>query len=225
MAHNPKLYRFGEKYYLYYISSRSGPTRGHVRDSQRTGVAVADTLPGPYRRSDQPIVEPSAPVFNVTVNPAVAQMTDGRYLMMLKGDLAPKAPTDAVAQRVQGIAVADRPGGPFCIQPELAIRDINTEDAALWWDAARSKYFAVFHAYTYIGLIESTDGFRWGQAKHYRVVVGNELKKVDGTMLRTRPPLQRPDVFIEDGLPRALTLAIPEDQDWYCAVISLKPSR
>lgn len=154
MAHNPKLYRFGDKYYLYYISSRSGASRGHVRESQRTGVAIADSLLGPYRRLDKPIVEPAAPVFDVTVNPAVTAMPDGRFLMMLKGDLKPKAPVDPVAQRVQGIAVADRPEGPFRIQPELAIRDINTEDAALWYDAVRRKYFAVFHAYTYIGLIE-----------------------------------------------------------------------
>jgi len=31
-----------------------------------------------YRRLDKPIVEPVSPVFNVTVNPAVTQMPDGR---------------------------------------------------------------------------------------------------------------------------------------------------
>lgn len=222
MAHNPKLYRFGGKYYLYYIASRAGDTRGHTRDSQRTGVAVADSLLGPYRRFDRPIIEPAAPVFNLTVNPAVAPMTDGRFLMMIKGDIAPKLPTERMPQRVQGLAVADRPEGPFVLRPELAIRDIDTEDATLWYDPARRRYFAVFHAHQYIGLIESEDGFAWRRAAHYQVTTSNELRRADGTVLRTRAPLQRPGVYVEDGVPRVLTLAIAEEDDWYCVTVPLR---
>lgn len=65
----------------------------------------------------------------------------------------------------------------------------------------------------------------WRQAEHYQVVTGNELPKEDGTVLRTRPPLQRPEVFVKNGVPRVLTLAIPDGHDWYCVTISLKPVR
>ncbi len=225
MAHNPKLYRFGNKYYLYYISSRSGPSRGHVRDSQRTGVAVADSILGPYRRSEQPIVEPAAPVFNLTVNPAVTRMTDGRYLMMIKGDITPKLPTEPMPQRVQGLAVADRPEGPYAIRPELAIRDIDTEDASLWHDAVRRSYFAVFHARKYIALIESADGFNWRRAEHYQVTQGNTLPRADGGILSTQAPLQRPDLFIENGKPCVLALGIPEENNWHCVMVPLAPKR
>jgi len=143
-AHNPKIKKFGGKYYLYYISSRAGPTRGHLRDSQRTGVAVSSSLTGPYVPMDQPIVEPAPPVNNVTVNPTVEQMPDGRYLMMLKGDLNPKTPVQSMGQRVEGLAIASTPDGPFQIQPELAIRDIDTEDADLWWDPGRRHYYPIF---------------------------------------------------------------------------------
>ncbi len=225
MAHNPKLYRFGNRYYLYYISSRAGSSHGHVRDSQRTGVAVADAITGPYRPLAQPIVEPAAPVFNITVNPAVAPLDDGRFVMMLKGDRKPKLPAERMGQRVQGIAVAEQPEGPFRVQAELAIADIDTEDAALWYDDSRRSFFAVFHAHKYIGLIESRDGFRWQRAAHYQVTNGNVLAKADGTMLATRAPLQRPGIFIENGAPRVLTLAVPEDDDWYCIAVPLQPAR
>jgi hypothetical protein len=221
MAHNPKLHRFGDKYYLYYISSRAGPTHGHVRDSQRTGAAVADALRGPYRRLDHPIVEPAAPVFNLTVNPAVVARPAGGYLMMIKGDIKPKLPTERMPQRVQGLALAERPEGPFHLQPQLAIRDLDTEDASLWYDATRRRYFAVFHAHKYIGLIESTDGLNWRRAEHYQVTTGNEVRRADGTVLRTKAPLQRPGVFLENGMPRVLTLAVPDGDDWYCVTVPL----
>lgn len=224
MAHNPKLYRFGDKYYLYYIASRAGETRWHSRYSQRTGVAIADSLLGPYRRLDQPLLEPAAPVFNVTVNPTVTRMSDGRFLMMIKGDIEPRLPPERWPQRVQGLAVADRPDGTFVLRPELAIRDVDTEDASLWYDALRRRYFAVFHAHQYIGLIESENGFAWRRAEHYQVTTGNELPRADGSVLRTRAPLQRPGVYVEDGVPRVLTLAIPDQDDWYCLTVPLRPA-
>lgn len=223
MAHNPKIKKFGDKYYLYYISSKSGPTRGHIRDSQRTGVAVSTSLTGPYVPLDRPIAEPTPPVYNVAVNPTVEQMPGGRFLMMLKGDLVPKTPEVKVGQRVEGIALADKPTGPFRIQPKLAIKDINTEDADMWWDARRKKFFAVFHAYEYIGLIESADGLNWQPAEHGKPVEGNRLKKVDGTWLQTeRGPLQRPSVFCENGEPRALSLAVPMKDKWYIVNVPLR---
>lgn len=94
----------------------------------------------------------------------------------------------------------------------------------MWYDAERRKFFAVFHAYTFIGLIESENGFHWRPAEHPRVIDDNEVRRADGTFLRTKAPLQRPDILIENGTPRALTLAIPvEGEDWYCIALSLQP--
>lgn len=220
-AHNPKIRKFGSKFYLYYISSRPGPTRGHIRDSQRSGVAISDSLTGPYVALDKPIVEPVAPVHNLTVNPTVEQMTNGRFLMMVKGDLNPKTPVEPMRQRVQGLAFASSPSGPFQIQPELAIREMDTEDADLWWDAARKQYFALFHAADYIGLIASADGLHWRRAAHYKVC-GNELLRTDGSWLKTRAPLQRPSLYRENGEPRVLCLAIEEPGHWHIVTVPLK---
>lgn len=222
MACNSKIKKFGDKYYLYYISSTSSPTRIQIRNSQRTGVAVGSALTGPYKPLDAPIVEPSPPVNALTVNPTVERMPDGRYLMMLKGDRNPHPATESKPQqRVQGLAIADKPTGPFVIQPELAIKDFDTEDAEMWWDAGRRRFFAVFHAHRYVGLIESTDGLQWRPAKHPRVVNGNRLRRADGTELRTQEPLQRPGIFIENGVPRVLCLAVPVRDNWHIVTVPL----
>jgi beta-xylosidase len=220
MAHNPRLKRFGDKYYLYYISSRNGPSRGHIRDSQRIGVAVSDSILGPYSPSEAPIVEPAEPVYTITVNPDVTQMADGTYLMILKGDIKPRKPADPMPQRVQGLAISKSPTGPFQMLKETAIHDMDTEDASIWYDQKRERYFAVFHAHEYIGLIESRDGFKWQRAAHYKIT-GNEIRRADGSMLKTKKPLQRPSIFIENGEPRALCLAVPAPDDWHCVVVPL----
>ena len=224
MACNSKIRKFGDKFYLYYISSKPGPTRAQIRNSQRSGVAVSSSLTGPYAPFDAPVVEPAGPVNAITVNPTVEQLPDGRFLMMLKGDKHPHANTDARAQqRVQGLAIASEPAGPFTIQPELAIKDFDTEDAEMWWDVARKKFFAVFHAHKYIGLIESPDGLHWQPAEHNKVVDGNRLKLADGSWLKTdQGPLQRPGVFMEDGEPRVLCLAVPMKAGWHIVTVPLR---
>jgi hypothetical protein len=238
MACNSKIKKFGDKFYLYYISSKATAGLGglpsrkdlssrlQIRNSQRTGVAVSSALTGPYDALDAPIVEPSAPVNAVTVNPTVEQMPDGRYLMMLKGDRNPHLPTEAMGQRVEGLAIAEKPTGPFVILPELAIKDFDTEDAEMWWDAPRRKFFAVFHAHKYIGLIESADGLHWQPAEHPRVVEGNRLKLIGGKELKTEQgPLQRPGVFIENGEPRVLCLAVPMKDHWHIVTVPLAHSK
>ena len=170
MAHNPKLKRFGDKYCLYYISSQAGETRWHVRDSQRTGVTVADSILGPYERFDEPLIEPAPPIYNLAVNPGVTQMADGRYLFIVKGDIEPKQPEDPMPQRIQALGIADSPTGPVTLLPDPAIADIDTEDASIWYDEEREVYYAVFHAHTYIGLIASDDDYEF--YRDFYVVTG-----------------------------------------------------
>ncbi len=224
MAHNPKLKRFEGKYYLYHISSKSGPTRGHIRDSQRIGVAVAGHIQGPYVISESPIIEPGTPAHNITVNPGVTRMQDGRYLMILKGDLKPKQPTDRMGQRVQAMAIADRPEGPFKMLPELALHDIDSEDASLWYDAKRELYYAVYHAHTHLGLLESDDGISWRKAEH-NLITSNELERKDGLILKSRRPLQRPNVFVDNGVCRAMTVSLEARGGWFCVVVPLDTAK
>jgi len=221
MAHNPKLERFGDKYYLYYNSSRQGPTRGHIRDSQRIGVAVADSVLGAYRRSERPLIEPVPPAYNVSVDSGITETPNGKFLMIFKADIKPKRPTDPIPQRIQALAIADAPDGPFRVLPDPAFDDFDTEDASIWYDRQRKRFYAIFHAYKYIGLITSEDGRDWRKAVHHVVIAGNTIRRADGTFLQTKEPLQRPYVFFKNGQARILTLSVPVPGDWHIVHLPL----
>ena len=201
MAHNPKIKKFGDTYYLYYISTptelsdeelrataKGGyrhPNWGPLRSEQRIGVATSKSLLGPWETQDKPLVQPKEPVFTLTVNPAVTQMPDSRFLMILKGDKKPVR-----SQRVQAVAISDYPDHGFEIQPELAIKDFDTEDVSIWYDSAREKYFATYHAHSHYGVIESIDGFSWT----HTVDFPKALRHENGSVYKVRR-MERPFVY------------------------------
>lgn len=212
MAHNPKIKKFGDKYYLYYISTHADLTEQQLidtakgayqhknwptlRNNQRTGVAVADSLKGPWVRHDKPLIEPSKPLHTLTVNPAITQSPDGKYIMMIKGDKFPRPGS----QRIQAIATGEHPTGPFTIQPKPAINDFDTEDASIWYDSSRQRYYAVFHAHNYFGMITSADGISWSKARHSKFSEKG-FPAQDGSIFSAER-MERPSVLTnEQGIP------------------------
>lgn len=211
-AHNPKIKKFGGKYYLYYISTHADLTTTQLidtakggyrhknwptlRNNQRTGVAVAGSLTGPWLRQDKALIEPSKPLHTITVNPAVTRSPDGNYIMMLKGDKFPRRGSP----RIQAVATAEHPTGPFKLHPKPAINDFDTEDASIWYDSTRKRYYAVFHAHKYFGMVTSTDGSAWSKARHFRFSEKGFLAKDGGTFKAER--MERPSVLTnEQGVP------------------------
>jgi hypothetical protein len=222
-AHNPKIKSFGGRYYLYYTSSRSAPTRSAVRNSQRTGVAFSDSLVGPWERLDQPIAGPAPPIHQIAVNPGITITPEGDYLLIVKGDR--DAWNGRMGQRVQVVARGPTPTGPFAVEPRPAIRDFDTEDASLWHDSRRGRYYAIFHAHSFLGLITSIDGVYWTRAQHFRVC-GKSVPLQDGGILRP-DRFERPCVFRdpETSEPRALVCAVKRGEDSFNVQIPLAPGR
>ena len=142
--------------------------------------------------------------------------------MIIKGDLKPKKPEEKMSQRIQAVALADSPTGPFRLLTEPAIADIDTEDVGVWYDAARKRYYAMFHAHTYIGLITSADGLKWQRARHYEVTK-KELRQTAGEPMRPRR-LERPDVYLENGRPRMFCAGATLPGEFFCVLIPLKDS-
>ncbi|MCD6332408.1 MAG: glycoside hydrolase family protein, partial [Bacteroidales bacterium] len=172
-AHNPKIKYFNGKYYLYYCSTNMGgrsytkedlietarvgyahPDWKILRPNQRTGVAVAPSLDGPWTRLDHPIIEPSGPIVTLTVNPGITRGKDGKYYLVVKGD----RPGEKRFLRNQAIAVSDSPTGPFTMQKKPVIDYMDTEDMSIWFDANRDYFYGVFHAHTFIGMVSTLDG-------------------------------------------------------------------
>lgn len=180
-AHNPKIERFNGRYYLYFVQTRGGLSDGEkeemsrvggkhprwmeVRNNQRTFVAWSDSLDGPWMISKQPIVEPALTIERLTVNPAVARRPDGTYVMIVKGD----KPGEKRFIRNQAVATAPQPEGPWTIQPKAAIDNLDTEDVSMWYAREWRRFFAVFHAHTFIGMIESRDGLEWRRSGQFEL--------------------------------------------------------
>jgi len=220
-AHNPKIKKFEDKYYLYYISTNLGDNQGYTTDelmeiaqigyshdnwkilrpNQRTGIAVSESINGPWERKDNPLIEPSGPITTLTVNPAITKGRDGKYYLIIKGD----KPNETRFIRNQAMAIGDQPDGPYEILPKAVIDDLDTEDMSLWYDEDLDYYYAVFHAHGFIGMMSSPDGINWKKAADY-VLTPKELKLKDGSTLKP-DRLERPFVFRENGKVTVLGLA------------------
>lgn len=223
-AHNPKIERFGERHWLHFIRTRgagmeeegraavarTGPShpawKRDLRPNQRTFAARAPSLDGPWEILPEPLLEPSGPIRVLAVNPAVVARPQGGYLMIVKGD----RPGARDFVRNQAVALAPDPAGPWRLQPEPVIADLDTEDISAWHDPVRDRYYAVFHATGpdgFIGMMTSEDGVRWTRAAQFRLT-DKRLRFDDGTSL-VPSMLERPWVLRDDqGRPTHLLCAV-----------------
>jgi hypothetical protein len=72
-----------------------------------------------------------------------------------------------------------------------------------------------------MGMITSSDGLNWDNAKHYKIL-DKALMKSDGTKILANR-LERPFIYVENGEPKALTVAVLEkDKSSYSLFIPLK---
>ena len=237
-AHNPKIKYFDDKYYLYYISTNLGdkdyteqdliktgqtgythPNWKILRPNQRTGVAVSSSIKGPWKRMDQPLLEPSGPITTLTVNPAIDRGKDGKYYLIVKGD----KPNEKRFIRNQAIAISDFPTGPFKIQPKPVIDYLDTEDVSMWYDHNRDYFYGVFHAHDFIGMVSSTDGINWKKATEY-ILMSKSVPMHDGSSLKPER-LERPFVYVEDDEPRVLSLAVKKSDESYIVFIPIKDNK
>jgi len=237
-AHNPKIKYFDGKYYLYYISTNLGdkeyteqdlietahtgyshPNWKILRPNQRTFVAVSNSINGPWERPDKPLVEPSGPITTLTVNPAITQGKDGKYYLIVKGD----KPNEKRFIRNQAIAISDSPAGPFKIQPNPVIDYIDTEDMSMWYDSERERFYGVFHAHKFIGMVSSPDGTNWKKATEY-ALMQKVVPLTNGTTLKP-DRLERPFVYTENGQPKVLSLAVKKGDESYTIFIPVKENK
>lgn len=223
-THNPTIHKFGNKYYLYYMGNRgnriqtSGLNWVH-RNNQRIGVAVAYSPDGPWKRFDTPLVDASADTIAADAlavnNPTITQRADGKFLMVYKA-IGRKKPLPFGGPVVHMTAVADTPLGPFKKSSELVFTSENSsfaaEDPYIWMQD--DCYYAIVkdmkgvftHHGRSLALFSSDDGIHWKQATHV-LVSDLHLTWEDGrkdSVMR----LERPQLYLEDGLPKALFLAV-----------------
>lgn len=237
VVHNPVVICHQHHYYLYYMGNFGNGTYWDHRNHQRVGVAWANTPIGPWQRLDHPVLdvspgfiaqaserlpdrdEPAVDTL-MTSNPTVTKMADGRFLMLYKAvgnGLLPKG-----GKVICSAAIADHPLGPFrksgraiMVNPE---HDWSVEDPCIWFQDG--CYYALvkdFQGYftrqgpSTIALFISADGLDWRPASD-PFVMDRTIHWLNGKE-QAVARLERPQIYLEDGRPHALSCAVLLDVD------------
>lgn len=211
---NPCIRNVDGKYVLLYIGNPIGVTKGMGAHpgTQRIGMAIADSLDGPWRKvgSDGKMLNPSDDPKHWThgaqvVNPAFLKRADGKYLLYFKGKGAN-----------MGVAVAEKLEGPYVHQPrKLSADEQRVEDGTAFMMDDKFCFVTTDNAGKYGhggGLLwKSDDGITFNASpergywppSHY-------LPKVDHTLTRSyygAGTFQRPQVLVQNGRPTHLYVA------------------
>ncbi len=130
------------------------------------------------------------------MNAAVTQTPEGKYIMIIKGDRPDKTSGFNV---LQALAVSDSPAGPFELTDKVVYDEINTEDASVWYDDARKRFYAMFHAHggNYLGMLTSEDGMNWKKATEH--VLMHKQYVLNGEIVKPQR-VERPSVYVENGV-------------------------
>lgn len=227
MTHNPTIHRAGKTFLLFYAGTTfEGPTptaesqvRGgtpivrQAQANQRVGLATADSVHGPWRRLDAPILGPRPGMWDglMITNPAPCVLPDGGILLVYKST------GDHSDLLRMGVARASRPEGPYERASDGEIFDFDDpedhiEDGYVW------REHGLFHLLMkdMTGGISgepgggayatSDDGVQWTMADP----AGAYSLKIafsDGSR-RTFARAERPQLLVEDGQARMLYLAL-----------------
>lgn len=222
VTHNPTVLREGGKYYLYYMGNRgNGNCRTH-RNNQRIGVAVAESIKGPWKRFDWPLLDVSPDCWDclMTTNPSVTKMPDGRFIMIYKG-AGKKNKGPMYGPVYHGAAFSDSPLGPFVKHPEPIFTvegaAFSAEDPFVFSYGGK-LYTILKDMGTYYSpylrslvLFESINGTDW-HLSHRPVVSTRQMEWEDGIQ-QVFYRLERPQLYLENGRLPVLFGAVQPDEN------------
>lgn len=219
--HNPAVIEYNGKFYLYYMGNRGNGEYWVHRNNQRIGCAWCDEPTGVWHRSDWPVIDVSDAGFDslLVSNPSVTVTPENKILMIYKG----VEKTDNMPQGgavLCGAAVADEPMGefkkynkPIMKNPE---NEWSVEDPCVWYQ--NDRYYALvkdFQGYftktnrVSTALFESFDGIKWKPSEH-SLAFTTQIKWSDGETEQVYH-LERPQIYFENGVPKALLCACCRD--------------
>ncbi|MGQ1784610.1 MULTISPECIES: glycoside hydrolase family protein [unclassified Saccharicrinis] len=224
-THNPRIVKYKDQYLLYYFGTtydfeRPTPENPKVeRDNwsrawqnKRIGVAISNSVYGPWKRLDKPVIEPREKGHwdaSITSNPApVVNEKTGEILLMYKSSADANKPP-----LLLGVAKASNPQGPYerlSEEPILRFKSkdnerIDLEDPYVWWNG--DKYEAIIKDRTGVLCGEegggvhawSDDGVKWQLFENPKAY-SRSIKWDDGTT-SYQNHFERPFLLIEDGVP------------------------
>lgn len=171
-CHNPLICRDNDKYYLFYMGNSNGKT-----DTKRIGLAVSDSLYGPWKRSDQPLLNAGLEGSwddHCTTNPAFIRHPNGKYCLYYKSWNTKEYQQGSGVirgNRKYGVAFADSPEGPYTKYDGNPVIDFSArgnncqfEDAFIWREKRKFRIIARdmgFYNHENGLLMQSKDGLEW----------------------------------------------------------------
>ncbi len=156
-THNPQIHKIGSQYVLYYMGS-THPFKNLTleedgcisndslktivaRSNKRIGIAVSDSINGPWKRFDTPILEPRPEFYDnmMVSNPSVAILPDNSVRMLYKsrGYLQDLTQKFLHSQMSIGLAGADKALGQYNALTNHAVfgqGNYEVEDPFLWYE-------------------------------------------------------------------------------------------
>lgn len=207
-CHNPTIHKVGDKYALFYI----GTTDGTI-ETQSIGVAVSNSLYGPWQKSLNCLIEKSTGDAwdNFTVsNPAYLAHPSGLSWLYYKAtDI--ESWQEVNGNRKYGLAISENVKGPYkkikknpLIDFSSIGKDINLEDAYVFIENGKFKMICRDMGYfdNEVGLyLESEDGINWSKPQiayrsaDYYGIEGEE--NADHLFRENR--FERPQVLMQNG--------------------------
>lgn len=237
-THNPHIIRWKDKYVLYYMGSTHPfdelPEEEELtlesyrtivaRANKRIGVAIADQITGPWKRLDKPVLDTRPDCFDnfLVSNPAPCVDEDGRIVLVYKSRSYKKPPYPKFLHGNMefGVAVADRPEGPYRREmktPLFTDPSVHFEDPFIWKDQdgynmiAKDMYGNVCGE-KYGGLFASSkDGIHWEFRRDFLMYSRRVLW--DDGVVREMGNLERPFILFEDGKPAYAFFATSDGRD------------
>jgi len=215
-CHNPLIKKINGKYYLFYMGNANGKT-----NTKRIGLAIADSIDGPWKRTDQPLLLPGeagAWDDHCTTNPAWVEGEDGKSWLYYKSWNTHDYETQKGpirGNRKYGVAFADQPEGPYQKYAHNPVIDFSTkgqnrqfEDAFVWREGQIYKMIArdmgVFSQEDGL-LMESKDGLHWSTPKIAYKSLNHYIQQPPAPAhLKRYGRLERPMLLLEKGKPKWL---------------------
>lgn len=239
-THCPQITKIGEKYVLFYTGmthpfsepelplSHLDPRVLISRSNKRTGIAISDSIFGPWERFDKPLIDTRADKYDnfLISNATPCQCPDGKTLVVYKSlgymeapfeDLTDKRRTVHQGGQKLGAVLADHYDGNYTTNRlDSPITAMHFEDPFIWYDEDGFNMMAKDMQGECCGEIMggvhglSKDGFHWefkNDLFYSRKILWN-----DG-ITREMGNLERPFILFENGKPAYAFFATSDGTD------------
>ncbi len=219
-CHNPHIQLVDGKYCLFYMGNSNRKT-----DTKRVGLAISDSLYGPWERMEKPLIEPAGEDAwdnHCTTNPSFIKHPDGQCWLYYKSwnssEYYNSEHPTVKGNRKYGLAMAQALTGPYQKYGGNPVIDYSSkgdnaqlEDAFVYIEDGKFKMLARDMGFFdhVVGLyLESDDGIRWSEPKIAWFGADHYLQEPPAPAhLRRYGRFERPQLLMKDGKPDYLFTA------------------